>query len=65
MKRGYAVKKYTDILIREHRFSENRIARSRDHGEQIRELEALQRDLAERIRKIEHGAEHGNSLRTA
>ena len=58
------MKKPTDRRTPQHRGSEDRIASDREKSEQIRELEELQRNLAERIRKIERAAEQSREDET-
>ena len=50
------MKKPTDSRTPQYRRSEDRIASDYEKSEQIRELEELQRNLAERIGKIERAA---------
>jgi hypothetical protein len=52
------VAKYTSSLIQKHSNSHSRIETGYDHGEQVRELRELQRGLAERIRRIQLGAQY-------
>ncbi|WP_373492227.1 hypothetical protein [Parasphingorhabdus sp.] len=50
--------KYTSSLIQKHSNSRSRIETGHDHGEQVRELRELQRGLAERIRRMQLGAQY-------
>ncbi len=58
------MERYNNSLIRKYRNLQNRIASGHDESEQIRELEELQRSLAERIRKMERVARHGQENET-
>ncbi|CAO1650250.1 hypothetical protein [Parasphingorhabdus sp. NYA22] len=59
------MEQYTNSLIRKHRKLGDRIANRDDHVEQVRELRGLQRSLAERIRKIQRGAQYHRPSETA
>jgi len=59
------VKKTTHSPVPKYREQENRMTSDRDQDEPIRELEELQRSLAERIRKIERAAEQSREDKTA
>lgn len=52
------MEQYTNSLIRKHRKPGDRITNRHDHLGQVRELRELQRSLAERIRKIQRGAQY-------
>ncbi|NRD90266.1 hypothetical protein C8024_13550 [Sphingopyxis sp. BSNA05] len=59
------MEQYSNSLIRKHRKLGDQIANHKDHGEQVRELQRLQRSLAERIRKIQRGAAYRQQGETA
>jgi len=52
------VEQYANSLIRKDHKLAKPIASSRDNSEQVRALKELQRNLAERIRKIQRGAQY-------
>jgi hypothetical protein len=59
------VEQYANSLNRKHRNPGNRMASRHDNSEQVRELRELQRNLAERIRKIQRGAQCRQQSETA
>jgi hypothetical protein len=59
------VEQDTNSLNRRHRKLGNRMASRHDNSEQVRELRELQRSLAERIRKIQRGAQCRQQSETA
>jgi hypothetical protein len=59
------VEQYSNSLNRKHRKLGNRMASRHDNSEQVRELRELQRNLAERIRKIQRGAQCQQQSETA
>lgn len=59
------MEQYANSLIRKHRKLDHRIANRDDHVEQARELRELQRNLAERIRKIQLGTQYHRPGETA
>ncbi|NCN85953.1 MAG: hypothetical protein GW808_13290 [Sphingomonadales bacterium] len=50
------MEQYANSLIRKDHKLAKPIANNRDNSEQVRELRELQRNLADRIRKIQRGA---------
>ena len=58
------MEQHANSSIREHHKLAKRIANGHENSEQLRELKELQRNLADRIRKIQRGGQYSRSGKT-
>ena len=59
------MEQYANSLIRKDHKLAKPVANNRDNSEQVRELRELQRNLADRIRKIQRGAQYSQPSENA